>query len=158
MSQETSIHTSAWRTRENVAAPLRAAEPIRTAERASPPVLGDRWPTLAAALGRYQQNVAETFCQEAASAITNGLLRLDERRRLAALAEQLGIRPFDAQLLIACAIRQWALDHHYEVTPSPQAPRLSFEYRAWRLGWMRFALVAGLAVILDGVILWGWLR
>ena len=121
-------------------------------------VLQERWPTLATAMGRYEQNVAEAFSQEAYAAVEGGLIRLDARKRLATRAGKVGIRPFDAQLLIACAIRQWALDHRYDPMPTRQAPRLSYEYSAWRNGWMRFAIVAGMAVCLDGIIIWGWLR
>ena len=90
-------------------------------------------------------------------AVEAGLIRHDDRQRLAAEAEDLGIRAFDAQLLIACAVRQWALDRRYDPTPSPDAPALSYEYRAWRRIWARIALVIGTAAVLDGVLLWKWL-
>lgn len=120
-------------------------------------ILSERWPSLGRALGRYQRETAERFSQQAYDAITAGLIRLDDRQRLAAEAGRLGIRPFDAQLLIACAIREWAMDHHYDPSPSPDAPKLSFEYKSWSRVWMRIAIVIGMAVGLDAVVIWKWL-
>lgn len=122
-----------------------------------PEILGERWPALGRALNRYQQATAERFSRLAYDAVEAGLIRHDDRQRLAAAAEDLGLRPFDAQLLIACAIRQWALDHQYDPTPTLEAPALSFEYRAWRRVWTRSALVIGTAAVLDLIILWKWL-
>ena len=120
-------------------------------------IVGERWPTLARALGRYEQNVAEGFSKAAYEVVEGGIIRLDDRRRLAAAAKEMGIRDFDAQLLIACAVRKWALDHTYDATPTRHAPALSFEYKAWGKLWVRLALVACTAVILDGLIIWKWL-
>jgi hypothetical protein len=120
-------------------------------------ILSERWPTLARALGRYEQGTAERFSQAAYECVDAGLIRLDDRRRLAKEAATVGIRDFDAQLLIACAVRQWSLDHRYDATPSPSAPQLSFEYRAWGRVWTRLAIVAGLAFALDVLIIWKWL-
>ncbi len=120
-------------------------------------ILAERWPTLGRALSRYQQGTAEYFSRLAYDAVEKGLIRHDDRQRLAAEAQTLDIRDFDAQLLIACAIRQWALDHRYDPTPTLRAPALSFEYRSWRRIWTRIALVLGTAAILDGIILWKWL-
>ncbi len=120
-------------------------------------IISDRWPTLSAAMSRYHRATAEKFSGAAYAQVTAGLIRLDDRRRLAALAENLGIRPFDAQLLIACAIRQWALDHRADTRPNPEAPHLSFEYRSWRHAWVRFGLIATLAFMLDYFILVRWL-
>jgi hypothetical protein len=120
-------------------------------------IVGERWPTLARAIGRYEQSVAERFSQAAYTAVEAGIIRLDDRRHLSALADQLGIRPFDAQLLIACAIRKWALDHTYDATPSKHEPALSFEYQAWHRLWPRLAIVVCTAAILDGLIIWKWL-
>jgi hypothetical protein len=122
-----------------------------------PEILGERWPSLGRALSRYEQATAERFSRMAYDAVEAGLIRHDERLRLAAEAENLGIRPFDAQLLIACAVRQWALDRRYDATPTRTAPALSFEYRAWRRVWTRIALLIGTAVALDGIIVWKWL-
>jgi len=120
-------------------------------------VLSENWPTLARALSRYEQSTAEHFSQSAYDCVSGGIIRLDERKRLAAEAETVGIRPFDAQLLIACAIRQWAMDHQYDSSPSPDAPKLSFEYRAWHKVWLRIGVVLGMAVALDTIIIWKWL-
>ena len=120
-------------------------------------ILAERWPSLARALSRYEQSTAERFSQAAYDCVAAGIIRLDDRKRLAAEAEGVGIRPFDAQLLIACAIREWALDHAYDAVPSPDAPELSFEFRAWRRVWMRLAIVVGFAVAMDTIIIWKWL-
>ncbi len=120
-------------------------------------ILAERWPTLSRALSRYEQGTAEEFSRRIYDSIDGGLIRLDSRRLLAKQAAALGIRDFDAQLLIACTIRQWALDHQYDASPSPMAPELSFEYRAWGRVWRRLAIVGGMAAILDGIIIWKWL-
>lgn len=122
----------------------------------TPGILADNWPTLARALGQYTQATAEEFSRLAYAHVHAGLIRRTDRTRLAAAAENLGIRSFDAQLLIACAIRQWSLDHAFDPTPE-KAPRLAPEYRTNRDMWMRVAAVVGWAVFLDGVILWKWL-
>lgn len=120
-------------------------------------ILAERWPTLSRALSRYEQSTAERFSQMAYDCVDAGIIRLDDRKRLAAEAESVGLRGFDAQLLIACAIRQWAMDHRYEGGPSPEAPALSFEYQAWRKVWMRLAIVFGFAIAMDLIIIWKWL-
>lgn len=118
--------------------------------------LGQR--LLGVALRQYEANVAEAFTRVAYEAVEHGLIRLDERRRLSRVAGEMGIREFDAQLLIACAVRQWVMDHRYEVRPSRDAPRLSYEYSAWRQGWIKFAIFTGTAAAIDAILLWGWLR
>jgi hypothetical protein len=130
----------------------RPEAPVRAAG-----ILAERWPTLARALGRYEQATAERFSQLAYDSVDAGIIRLDVRKRLAAEADAAGIRPFDAQLLIACAIRQWAMDHRYDGGPSPDAPALSFEYKAWRKVWLRLAIVFGFAITIDFIIIWKWL-
>src|SRR5690348_15640952 len=120
-------------------------------------IIGERWPTLGRAMSRYQQGTAERFSQLAYERVEAGLIRLDCRRVLAAAAEVLGIKQFDAQLLIACAVRQWSLDHRYDARPSRKAPALSIEYKLWRRAWMRAAIVIGTVVALDGIIVWKWL-
>ena len=120
-------------------------------------IFGGHWAALSAAIEGHQKNAAEKFCQAAYDRVEAGLIRLDDRRALAAEARELGIRDFDAQLLIACAIRKWALDRRYDPSPNPHAPRLSFEYKAWRGAWMRFAVIMGTALSFDAVILYHWL-
>ncbi len=120
-------------------------------------VIAAQWPSIGRALSRYDQNTAETFSRMAYDKVEAGLIRLDDRRRLADAAAALGIRDFDAQLLIACAIRRWALDRRYDAAPSKSAPALSFEYRSWKRVWTRIALVLGTAAAIDGIILWKWL-
>ena len=43
-------------------------------------------------------------------------------------AVEMGIRDFDAQLLIACAIRKWNLDRRDLAVPNRDAPKLSFHH------------------------------
>ena len=120
-------------------------------------VLQERWPALARAIGQYDRQVADDISNMAYDCVQAGIIRLDDRRRLARAAQAAGIRPFDAQLLIACALRQWVLDHAYDPTPSKDAPALSFEYKAWWRTRVRLGLVAALAVALEAIILWKWL-
>jgi hypothetical protein len=77
--------------------------------------------------------------------------------RAAAEAEDPGIKPFAAQTLIACAIRQWALDRKYDPRPSWKGARLPFEYRAWQRVWMRIRIVPGFAAAFDAIVIWKWL-
>jgi len=138
-----------------------AASSVAQADQSSaaePSLLSERWPTLAVALGQYEHNVAETFTREAYDCVEMGLLRFDARRALAGRAETLGIRPFDAQLLIACAIRKWSLDHQYEPLPSLHAPKLSYEYALWKKVWLRFTLVTATAIVVDYLVIMAWLR
>lgn len=120
-------------------------------------IIGSQWPTLAAAMSRYQQHTAEVFVQEAYDKVMSGLIRLDDRRRLSRKAEELGIRPFDAQLLVACAIRQWAIDHQYDAKPSKEAPKLSWEHKTWRSYGLRVGIFMGTVIAIDCVVLWFWL-
>ncbi len=141
---------------------LRAVLPVeqrRTApaEPVADGVVSDRWPTLARAMGRYEGGVAEVFSRLAYERVEGGVIRLDDRRWLARRAQGFGIRPFDAQLLIACAVRKRALDGMYDATPSLAAPRLSARYRWWRQMWMRWGLVAGVVLAVEGMIAWRWM-
>lgn len=120
-------------------------------------VVAERWPTLARALGTYDSGVAEAFSRMAYEHVEAGVIRFEHRRRLAHAAERLGIRPFDAQLLIACAVRKWALDRSYDPSPSRDAPQLSAEYQWWGRAWMRWALVAGAVVAVEGMMVWHWM-
>jgi hypothetical protein len=108
-------------------------------------------------MSRYHQSTAEEFTRLAYEAVEGGLIRHADRQRLAARAAEMGIRDFDAQLLIACAVRQWALDRRYDPRPSLAAPRLSFEYKSWGRAWVRVAILLGVAAAVDAVILWKWL-
>jgi len=121
-------------------------------------ILSERWPSLGRAMSQYQQGVAEQFSRLAYDRVEAGIIRMEEREFLAAEAEDLGLKAFDAQLLIACAIRQWVLDRQYNPRPTLRAPALSFEYKSWRRVWMRIAIVIGFAGALDGIILWRWLH
>ncbi|HVX84568.1 MAG TPA: hypothetical protein VH253_07105 [Phycisphaerae bacterium] len=125
--------------------------------RAGGTIVAERWPTLARAMGTYQSGVAERFSRMAYECVEGGLIRFDRRQRLARAAERMGIRPFDAQLLIACAVRKWALDRAYDASPCADAPKLSFEYRSWGKMWMRWAVAAGMIVGLEGLIVWHWI-
>jgi len=147
---------SAGRRPEQVPA-VKKKNPSAEGERAGA-ILAENWPTLATAMGRYEQNRAEAFTRQAYDCVFSGLIRLEDRQRLSAVASDMGIRPFDAQLLIACAVRQWSLDHIFDTTPDRQAPKLSAEYRNWSRVWLRFGIVAGLAITLDWILLWNWLR
>lgn len=124
---------------------------------ASRGIIGQRWPILARAIGRCEESTAERFSAMAYEMVERGIIRHDNRASLAKAAEEMGIRSFDAQLLIACAIRQWAMDRRYESTPTLQAPMLSFEYRTWRRAWLRFGIMITFALTLDAIILWRWL-
>lgn len=132
--------------------------PLQTASAAPQPILAERWPTLSAAMRKYEENNAESFTRIAYDAVEDGLIRLDVRTALARTAADMGIREFDAHLLIACAIRQWHLDRRHDATPSRDAPRLSYEYKAWHRGWRRFAIVTTCAVIMDVIVLYHWLH
>ena len=131
--------------------------PAETDEEGAAGIVSTRWPTLGRALGRYDRGMAERFSRLAYARIEGGVIRLEDRRQLGRQAEKLGIRPFDAQLLIACAIRQWALDRSYDPRPSPTAPRLSAEFRAWGRAWLRLGLILATAVALDLVIIYRWI-
>jgi len=120
-------------------------------------VIAQHWPSISRAMSRYQENAAETFSRIAYDSVEAGLIRLDQRQKLAAVAEAMGIREFDAQLLIACAIRRWAMDRRYSAAPSRGAPALSFEYHSWRRAWMRVGMILTTATIIDSIILWKWL-
>ncbi|MCL2647478.1 MAG: hypothetical protein FWD61_10825 [Phycisphaerales bacterium] len=126
--------------------------------------VAQRWPVLRRGIGligggggQYERKDMEIFSSKAYDAVEAGIIRLEERNRLAKEAQEMGIRAFDAQLLIACAVRQWVLDHRYDTTPSKEAPALSFEYRAWRMSWARLWALAGITVVIEGIILWRWL-
>lgn len=120
-------------------------------------ILAERWPTLVRAMSRYQENVAEEFTHKAYEVIQAGVIRLEDRRQLAEAAAEMGLRDFDAQLLIACAVRQWSLDRQYDASPRPDAPKLSFEYRSWSKAWLRFGIIVGAALGVDLVIIMKWL-
>jgi hypothetical protein len=141
--------------RKNVSA--RWAPPLKAPPTRDGEILARQWPTLSRAISQYEQGTAERFSRMAYEAVDAGIIRKEQRERLAAAADALAIRSFDAQLLIACAIRKWVLDRQYDATPTHAAPALSSEYRAWSKLWVRLALVACFTVALEGIILWRWL-
>jgi hypothetical protein len=112
-------------------------------------ILGERWPTLAAAMNRYEQNVAEEFAREAYHRVSAGIIRHDARKGLGARAAELKIRPFDAQLLIACALRKWSEDQGTVAKPSC-APLSAGAPSCWR----RLGVLVALAGILDAILIW----
>jgi len=107
--------------------------------------------------GQLERKDMEIFSAIAYDAVEAGIIRLEERNRLAKEAQEMGMRAFDAQLLIACAIRQWVMDHQYDATPSKEAPKLSPEYRAWRMSWARLWALAAITIVVEAIILWRWL-
>jgi len=115
-------------------------------------LLADRWPALLKAMQDYKKQVADDFSQLAYRHVTEGIIRYDDRRRLAKASARAGIRPFDAQILIACAVRQWTLDQGIErlraPRPMPSAnSRHAFTWRTWT--------AAGLvALIADAFLIW----
>ena len=121
-------------------------------------VLTQQWPSLARALSQYEEGTAEHFSTQAYDAVSAGVIRLEDRERLADLAQDLRIRPFDAQLLIACAIRKWSLDHRYDPTPTLAAPKLSFEYQTFRKVCLRVAILLSFAAVLDLIVIFKWFR
>ncbi len=121
------------------------------APNSAPGILDDRWPMLAAAMQRYRQNVAEEFTREAYGRVAAGIIRFDDRKRLAALAQQMEIRPFDAQLLIACAVRQWSVDRTGEKAVPSKKISLHPKHRS---AWRKLTLMVILAAALDVVLIW----
>src|SRR6185295_16778767 len=121
-------------------------------------VLTEQWPYLARAMSQYQEGTAEHFSAMAYEAVNAGVIRMADRDRLADAARDLGIRSFDAQLLIACAIRKWSLDHRYDPTPTLAAPKLSFEYRTFRKVCLRVAILLSFAAVLDLIVIFKWFR
>jgi len=120
-------------------------------------ILAGRWPSLSTAMSRYEKNTAEHFSRLAYEAVEHGLIRQEQRQLLAEKAQDIGLGAFDAQLLIACAVRQWAMDHQHDASPNFDAPELSFEYKSWHRAWIRFGLLIGFAAAMDLVIILKWL-
>src|SRR6185369_13269727 len=116
-------------------------------------VLTEQWPSLARAMSQYEEGTAAHFSALAYDAVNEGMIRLEDRDRLADAARDMGIRPFDAQLLIACAIRKWSLDHRYDPTPTLTAPKLSFEYKSFRKVCLRVAILLSFAAVLDLIVI-----
>ncbi len=143
--------------------PLRyaGADVEMSQRRLDPSVFQKQWPLVGAALSQYQRHTAEAFCDQVYAAISHGLLRLDQRTALARQAESLGIRPFDAQLLIACTIRQWALDQGQSVGPPLRAqddhPAGAARHKT-RERWLRFLVMLLLAVALDVAIIMYYIK
>ena len=114
-------------------------------EAVHPEPLAAKWPGLGDALVAYQRNVAAAFAEEAYWSVEEGVIRMEERQRLAARGRQLGLRPFDAELLIACALRDWAADH-----PGRRWKRAAQKKAGglWKL-WVGAAVAA---IIMDAVV------
>lgn len=121
-------------------------------------VLHERWPTLAAAMGQYQQNLAEEFSRRAYDCVHQGLITGSDRRRLAHEADELGLRPFDAQLLIACAIRQWSLDRPQLIQHRAARSHLKLHRPIARRRWYGYAIIGVAALAIDTAIVMLWLR
>ncbi len=138
-------------------APPEISDPDLRPQSAADSPIHRRWPALAGAIGSQNRAAADAFSRAAYDCVESGIIRQHDRRRLSGLAGDLAIRPFDAQLLIACALRQWVLDRRYDSAPSRDAPALSFEYQSWKRVCTRISLVFIFAITLDAVILWKWL-
>jgi hypothetical protein len=103
---------------------------------------------------------ADVFSQLAYRCVDSGIVRLDQRRQLARAAVRLGLRPFEAQLLIACAIRQKTLDEGpkpWHGRPAHDRAKLD-SARPKRLSpWKTLALLAATAASLDVLLIYLWL-
>jgi hypothetical protein len=103
---------------------------------------------------------ADVFSQLAYRCVDNGIVRLDHRRQLARAAVRLGLRPFEAQLLIACAIRQKTLEQGPQFCHRPPAPDQATldPPRPQRFSpWKTLALLAATAASLDILLIYLWL-
>jgi hypothetical protein len=116
------------------------------------PILDERWPALHQAMQDYKREVADDFSRLAYRSVNAGIIRLEDRKRLGKAAYRAGIRDFDAQLLIACAIRQWAIDQSAK-GKFARRPRKRLAENRWR----RWVAVAGAAAVLDAIVVWNWL-
>jgi hypothetical protein len=125
-----------------------------------------RWPALAVAMRNYQERQALGFLDAVQAEIVNGLIPGAARRRLANRATDDGISPFDAQLLIACALREWkgepsakprvANTQHQRVNPRTRfdtstTPRIPARHWSIPLG------IVTVAAVLDVAVLSWWL-
>jgi hypothetical protein len=103
---------------------------------------------------------ADIFSEIAYRCVSDGIVRLEDRRQLARAAAHLGLRPFEAQLLIACAIRQKTIDegprkwrrHFAENRPRADVGR-SRRTRFWK----SLTLLAATAAALDTLLIYLWL-
>lgn len=123
-----------------------------------PVILHDRWPSLAAAMGQYQQNLAEEFSRRVYACVHEGLISGSDRRRLAREAADLGLRSFDAQLVIACAIRQWSLDQPARRRKPISQMRFPSRRPIVHKLWFRVAIIGLMALLIDTTIIMLWLR
>ncbi len=141
---------------------ISAARENHTAEKSqdsSRMVLSERWPVIAAAMNRYQQNLAENFSRQAYMCVQNGLISGSDRHALARDAEKMGLRAFDAQLLIACAVRQWAIDQQNHVAVHKNSQKsIKREIVLHFPLWLKYATTVLIAILLDCAIIWYWFR
>jgi hypothetical protein len=106
------------------------------------------------------QHPADVFTGLAYASVSNGIVRMEDRHRLARAAVRLGLRPFEAQLLIACAIRQKTLEEGPRVRQSPPAARPA--RKAATAGrrasfWKPLGALIALAASLDTLVIYLWL-
>jgi hypothetical protein len=100
---------------------------------------------------------ADVFSGLAYGCVSDGIVRFEDRRRLARAAVRLGLRPFEAQLLIACAIRQKTLDQGRS-SPTQRVPARTIQRRTTTISaWKTFALLAATAASLDFLVIYLWL-
>jgi hypothetical protein len=100
-------------------------------------------PTVSPAVPQADSGV-RAFAQAVSTALEGPVLRFSRRQQLIRQAEKLGIRRFDANLLIA------AVQHRLGSEKSEKADQSISERSPWR-----FALPLGLAIALQAVIVLG---
>jgi hypothetical protein len=101
---------------------------------------------------------ADAFSDLAYRCVDSGIVRLEDRRQLARAAVRLGLRPFEAQLLIACAIRQKTLDQGLKPRPALTAHDRPKENPSPRrlAPWKTLAFLTATAASLDLLLIYLW--